>query len=208
MKKYRNIIFDVGDVLLDYRWKEMLMQDYGLDEPTTELLGPEMFADSLWHEFDLWNYSEEEIIQAFEAKYPEHGAHIRWFITHGELMKVPRPEVYKRVRQLKEQGYGVYLLSNYPESLFKKHTDGADFMKAIDGAVVSYQIHKTKPEREIYDYLIDTYQLNREECLFFDDRLENVKGSMNWGIDAKQVLSQEGLVEDLDAILAGGFELL
>lgn len=47
MKKYKNIIFDVGDVLLDYRWKEMLVDDYGLDEKTAEIVGNEMFDDPL-----------------------------------------------------------------------------------------------------------------------------------------------------------------
>ena len=28
----KNIIFDVGDVLLEYRWKDMLVQDYGMTE--------------------------------------------------------------------------------------------------------------------------------------------------------------------------------
>ena len=39
MKKYDNIIFDVGDVLLEYRWKQMLM-DYGLSEEEAIRVGP------------------------------------------------------------------------------------------------------------------------------------------------------------------------
>ncbi|MDD6742614.1 HAD family phosphatase [Roseburia sp. MUC/MUC-530-WT-4D] len=207
MKKYKNIIFDVGDVLLDYRWKEMLVDDYGLDEKTAEIVGNEMFDDPLWHEMDLWNMTEEEIICGFEKKYPEHGAYIRWFITHGEGMKVSRPKVWEKLRLLKKQGYGIYLLSNYPESLFVKHTKDADFMKDIDGAVVSYMIHKTKPDREIYEYLLEQYQLKAEESLFFDDRKENVEGAIACGIDSRQVFSQESLLEYMDAILNGGFEI-
>ena len=32
MKKYKNIIFDVGNVLLSYRWKDMFQYDYGMSE--------------------------------------------------------------------------------------------------------------------------------------------------------------------------------
>jgi hypothetical protein len=42
MEQIKNIIFDVGDVLLSYRWKYMLM-DYGLSEEEAVRIGTEMF---------------------------------------------------------------------------------------------------------------------------------------------------------------------
>ena len=72
MKKPKNIIFDVGDVLLDYRWQQMLM-DYGLDESEAYRVGRELFddPDGLWHEYDLRVKSQEEMSQEFEQKYPK-----------------------------------------------------------------------------------------------------------------------------------------
>ena len=69
MKKPKNIIFDVGDVLLDYRWQQMLM-DYGLDESEAYRVGRELCddPDGLWHEFDLGVKSQEEIIQEVALK--------------------------------------------------------------------------------------------------------------------------------------------
>ena len=49
----------------------------------------------------------------------------------------------------------------------------------------------------IYEYLLEKYQLNPTECLFFDDRTENVEGAVNVGIAAKRVISQEQLLEML-----------
>lgn len=66
MKKYDNIIFDVGDVLLEYRWKQMLM-DCGLSEEEAIRVGHELFDDDddLWHIFDLAIMSDEEILNAY-----------------------------------------------------------------------------------------------------------------------------------------------
>ena len=202
MKKPKNIIFDVGDVLLDYRWQQMLM-DYGLDESEAYRVGRELFddPDGLWHEFDLGVKSQEEIIQEFEQKHPKDAEVIRWFISHGEYMHVARPAIWKLVHQLKEAGYHLYILSNYPEILFKKHTQYADFMDDMEGMVVSYMLHVGKPERVVYQTLCDRYGLNKEECLFFDDRAENVQGAIDFGMRAKRVLSAKGLAVDLEELL-------
>ena len=202
MKKPKNIIFDVGDVLLDYRWQQMLM-DYGLDEAEAYRVGRELFddPDGLWHEFDLGVKSQEEIIQEFEQKHPKDAEVIRWFISHGEYMHVARPAIWKLVHQLKEAGYHLYILSNYPEILFKKHTQYADFMDDMEGMVVSYMLHVGKPERIVYQTLCDRYGLNKEECLFFDDRAENVQGAIDFGMRAKRVLSAKGLAVDLEELL-------
>lgn len=202
MKKPKNIIFDVGDVLLDYRWQQMLM-DYGLDESEAYRVGRELFddPDGLWHEFDLGVKSQEEIIQEFEQKHPKDAEVIRWFISHGEYMHVARPAIWKLVHQLKEAGYHLYILSNYPKILFKKHTQYADFMDDMEGMVVSYMLHVGKPERIVYQTLCDRYGLNKEECLFFDDRAENVQGAIDFGMRAKRVLSAKGLAVDLEELL-------
>ena len=202
MKKPKNIIFDVGDVLLDYRWQQMLM-DYGLGEAEAYRVGRELFddPDGLWHEYDLGVKSQEEIIQEFEQKHPKDAEVIRWFISHGEYMHVARPAIWKLVHQLKEAGYHLYILSNYPELLFKKHTQYADFMDDMEGMVVSYMLHVGKPERIVYQTLCDRYGLNKEECLFFDDRAENVQGAIDFGMRAKRVLSAKGLAVDLEELL-------
>ena len=187
---------------MHYRWQQMLM-DYGLDEAEAYRVGRELFddPDGLWHEYDLAVKSQEEIIQEFEQKHPKDAEVIRWFISHGEYMHVARPAIWKLVHQLKEAGYHLYILSNYPEILFKKHTQYADFMEDMEGMVVSYMIHVGKPERVVYQTLCDRYGLNKEECLFFDDRAENVQGAIDFGMRAKRVLSAKGLAADLEELL-------
>ena len=195
----KNLIFDVGGVLFDYRWKEMFM-DYGLDEDNAIRVGTQMFndPDRTWDIFDLGIKSDEEIADIFCKKYPGDEDVIRWFIRHGEYMQVPRPKVWKKVHELKQKGYKIYILSNYPESLFKKHTEYADFMDDIDGLMVSYMIHKAKPAEDIYKALCDKYGLDRSEIIFFDDRSENVEGAIKFGMKSVKILSEQVLLDELD----------
>ena len=195
----KNLIFDVGGVLFDYRWKEMFM-DYGLDEDNAIRVGTQMFndPDRTWDIFDLGIKSDEEIADIFCKKYPGDEDVIRWFIRHGEYMQVPRPKVWKKVHELKQKGYKIYILSNYPESLFKKHTEYADFMDDIDGLMVSYMIHKAKPAEDIYKALCDKYGLVRSESIFFDDRSENVEGAVKFGMKSVKILSEQVLLDELD----------
>ena len=195
----KNLIFDVGGVLFDYRWKEMFM-DYGLDEDNAIRVGTQMFndPDRTWDIFDLGIKSDEEIANIFCKKYPGDEDVIRWFIRHGEYMQVPRPKVWKKVHELKQKGYKIYILSNYPESLFKKHTEYADFMDDIDGLMVSYMIHKAKPAEDIYKALCDKYGLDRSESIFFDDRSENVEGAVKFGMKSVKILSEQVLLDELD----------
>ncbi|MCI8751577.1 MAG: HAD family phosphatase [Lachnospiraceae bacterium] len=196
----KNIIFDVGDVLLEYRWKDML-KDYGLPDDEAYKVGNLMFNDNLWHEFDLANMTRDEIVGQYLKNYPDYAKVMQWFMTHGELMHVKREDVWEKAQKLKEKGYGIYILSNYSQELFEKHTKDAPFISLADGVVVSYQIHITKPDEKIYRYLLDKYNLKAEECIFFDDREENTEAARKLGIEAITVTSKEFLLDELDKLL-------
>ena len=71
----------------------------------------------------------------------------------------------------------------------------------LDGGVISYQIHAIKPDHEIYETLLKRYGLKPEECVFLDDRLENVEGGKRAGMEAVQITSREMLHGLLNQIL-------
>lgn len=189
----KNIIFDVGEVLLEYRWKDMLVKDYGCSPKTALEIGDIVFHDSLWKEFDLGNLSQKEVIAAYEIKYSRYAKEIKWFIEHGELMHVQRPDVWELLHQLKEKGYKIYLLSNYSKEFFAKHTQNAVFLEYIDGKVISYQVNMVKPEICIYEYLLEKYDIKATESVFFDDRKENTAAAIALGIKAHTIKSKEEL---------------
>ena len=199
----RNLIFDVGNVLVEYRWFDMLTKDYGLSAEEANRIGNEMFEPDLWGvELDGGKITLDEAILKYGEMYPQDITVIEWFLRNGELMAVKRPEIWEKIARLKEKGYKIYILSNYSKELFEKHTKDAAFLKVLDGGIVSYQVKEIKPYRRIYELLLNKYDLKAEECLFFDDRADNVEGARKLGIQAVQVTSREMLNETLDQMLA------
>ncbi len=197
----KNIIFDVGNVLLSYRWKEMLMKDHGMSEEDAERVGNEMFDSPYWAILDLGTETDEQVLSGYAKIYPEDEKDMRWFIENAELMKIDRPKIWELVHKLKEKGYHIYYLSNYSKTLFNKHTGGASFFNDMEGGVVSYEVNMAKPDIRIYKKLIDKYDLVPEECLFFDDLKANVEGAIKAGMQSKVVTSEDALADMLKELL-------
>ena len=193
----RNLIFDVGSVLLDYRWDEMLIEERGLSKERAQEVGTAAFNDGFWDEFDAGLLSVEELTARECKLHPLLADDITWFLNNPEHMGVFRPALYDKIHELKEKGYGIYILSNYSEKFFKAHTSGAAFWQDVDGLVVSYEVHLLKPDIRIYEYLLNKYSLKANESIFFDDRSANVEGAKAAGIEAFLVTGEKMLIEKL-----------
>ena len=88
------------------------------------------------------------------------------------------------ISRLKNLGYHVYLLSNYPYNLYKIHWPSFEFYSLVDGYVVSAAEKLKKPNPAIYKLLCNRYQLKPKECLFIDDRQDNVEAAIQVGMKA------------------------
>lgn len=198
----KNIIFDVGSVLIGYRWQDMC-REAGWDEERAMKIGRGFFLSPLWPDYDAGLVSTDKLIESVAEKYPELEEDARWFITSGKKMVVERPKVWELVKRLKEKGFKLYLLSNYSEELFTVHTAGLPFPELMDGGVISYQIHQIKPNPPIYEHLMRKYQLKPEDCIFFDDRPENTEAAKKLGMQAVTVEdgSEELLLRELVRLL-------
>ena len=198
----RNIIFDVGNVLMEYRWIDALV-DTGLDREKAIQLGTTMLEDELWVLHDADTISRDDLISEFGKRYPEFAENIKEFIIHGERMNIPRPEVWEKIHILKQKGYRIYLLSNYSKYLFEMHTKDASFMDDLDGRLVSYEVHQVKPDKDIYKTLLKRYDLDAKECLFLDDRKENTDTAESLGIKSITIESRKHVNSVIDDILNG-----
>lgn len=203
--KYKNIVFDIGNVLIEYRWRDML-RDYGMAEDRIEHFAKNVFMDPTWEEFDLANMPFEDVITAYIEKYPDWEEEIDWFLHHSELMPVVRHNVGSLLGKLKDAGYHLYLLSNYNDVLLENHSRGAEFKEHVEGGIISYQVHVIKPDPAIYQHLFDKYDLKPEECLFFDDRQVNVDGAKACGMDAILVTSEKQLIGELQWLLESAMQ--
>ena len=58
-----------------------------------------------------------------------------------------------------------------------------DFFQYFDGEVYSYEVQAIKPQPQIYQVLLNNYQLRAHESLFIDDLEINVRAAKDLGID-------------------------
>ena len=105
------------------------------------------------------------------------------------------------IQDLKARGYHTYYLSNYGEQVRYDTAASLDFMKEMDGGIMSYEVHQIKPDEKIYRMLLDRYHLKAEESIFLDDTNINVDGAIKVGMQGLLVENQEQAVRDLNALL-------
>ena len=195
-----NIIFDIGMVLIDFHWKKT-MKDLGIPDNVIDILDHNMINHPLWNHFDLDDMPESELILEFKKLSPECSRYIDLFIGNLEDVIDMFPGADEWLRSLKERGYNIYLLSNYPRRLFALHTPKFLFLPYTDGRVVSYECHMTKPNPDIYRSLCEKYNINPEESIFLDDRQANLDAAATLGFNTLHVTDPFAARDELDAIL-------
>jgi putative hydrolase of the HAD superfamily len=90
------------------------------------------------------------------------------------------------IRGIREAGYKVGILSNMPHDFLEHERDVFRVFNLCDPCIFSCRYNLIKPEREIYQVLIDALGCAPEEIVFFDDLQVNVEGARNMGIYAYQ----------------------
>ena len=96
----------------------------------------------------------------------------------------PLEKSVKLCEDARKWGYQTYVLSNAAADEFYRYFPKFSPLEAFDGVMVSSEVHLIKPDVRIYECLLEKYQLKPEECLFFDDRKDNVEGAREAGMQA------------------------
>lgn len=196
-----SIIFDIGMVLVDFCWQELL-SDLGFEGEVYNRVADATTRNPLWTEFDRGTWPTDEMIRQFVANAPECETQIRTFFEHMDEIVVLFDYALPWIRELKQAGFRVYILSNLPELVHQVNLNtNLCFLKEVDGAVLSYQEKLLKPDAAIYQCLCERYGIVPEEAVFLDDRLENVEAARAYGLHAIQFKSHEQSVKELNQYL-------
>lgn len=177
--KYKNIVFDLGAVLLHFNPKELLKDLFGLgDDGGVDVL--KWLKDPIWFDMDRGLFSPEQVSDRLAGEFGRENM-LKYLYEMANRLK-PIPQGIEILNQVRQQGYKTYILSNLSEFCYIKVKD-CDFIKNFDGAIYSYQHKCAKPDEQIYRKLLETYNLKAEECLFIDDLEANINGGKQLGID-------------------------
>ena len=177
----KNIVLDMGNVLLKFD-PQIPLELFVESDEGKQLIRKEMFEGPEWIETDLGNISDMEMYESVKKRIPEafHSQLLKC-VEDWEVCMKPMEGAKDFCDKAKEKGYKLYVLSNASKKFYKYFPRLVE-LDYFDGSVVSCDVHMIKPQPEIYQYLLEKYGLNPKECLFIDDREENVAGAKAVGM--------------------------
>jgi putative hydrolase of the HAD superfamily len=160
------IIFDIGNVLVDFRWKEFIA-GFGYDEAMQERIAKASVLSDDWNEYDLGLLNEDEIIDKFIENDPGIADELKdtYRSLDGLLKQFDHAKPW--ISELKARGFKVLYLSNFSAKAERECAKELDFIPLTDGGILSYKVRMTKPDPRIYELLTATYSLVPQDCLFF-----------------------------------------
>ena len=177
----RNIVFDLGNVLVDFDPK-FYMQSFGFSEQEIQNLFRLVYEDD-WRLYDRGDYgSVTDLCDAVCKKHPAYASAFKKILC-PEWVRIHtlKEETARYLSELKARGYRIYLLSNLSKESYD-YVSSYPFFALIDGGVYSYQEHICKPDRGIYEVLLSRYALRADETVFLDDAEANVEAANRLGI--------------------------
>jgi putative hydrolase of the HAD superfamily len=121
-------------------------------------------------------------------------------------MMFPLDQNVRLLPELKKQGFKLYFLSNFPIDIFEEIKTGYYFFRYFDGGVISSEVKFSKPDKRIYEILLENYFLTAEECLFVDDLEINVRSAEGLGMKGFITYGSEEISRELSALLDASSE--
>ena len=179
-QKIKAIIFDFGNVLLEWDPRHLYRRYFETEEAMEQFLHEVEFME--------WNLQQDkgrpfdEGIAELSKQFPHYAGLIQayydnWIHSIGDSL-VETIEILKR---LKNAGYSIYGLSNWSAETFPIAREKYDFFNLLDDIVISGQIGIVKPDPEIFEIMLKKIGRPASECLFIDDAIANVEQAKNMG---------------------------
>ena len=171
----------MGKVIIRFDPEHFMDRTGVYDPEDREIIRKEIYESPLWTDMDKGILSEEEMIERVRPLLPGHLRQYTERLIAGWCDPIEIVEgMDDLVKELKEKSYRIYLLSN-ASVMQKKYWKAVGCSKYFDGTVVSAYEKVMKPDRKIYEILLQRYGLKAEECLFIDDRKINLDAAEELG---------------------------
>ena len=179
---YKNIIFDLGGVMVEWQPKEYLMEHL-LNEDTEQKVYDLTFGSTEWSQLDAGELTRLGASLAMMEKARALGCsfEVQAVLDDWTTMLHTRHRVAEIAQRLKKAGFHLYYLSNIPSDILAQ-LQQRSFWPLFDGGIASCEVHLLKPDPAIYQTLLEKYALDPKECIFIDDDPENVKAAYELGM--------------------------
>ena len=177
----RNIIFDLGNVLLSFRPDGYLKNNNYTEEKRSIIL-KDIFMSPEWLLLDNGTIDTRKAIDRIEKKSILKRAEIASVFNKRTEIMFPLDDNIKMLPVLLKEGFKLYYLSNFPVDTFFEIKNSYSFFKYFDGGIISAEVKHSKPDPAFYLILMEKYNLKAEECFFIDDTEINVTTAESLGM--------------------------
>jgi 2-haloacid dehalogenase len=194
--KYNTVVFDFGGVLIDWD-RRYLYKKVFEDEEEMEWFLRNVCSDG-WNNLQDEGIPFSESIPELQMEFPEYCDKIAMYESRwSEMVGGEISGSVEILREIQAKNFLVYGLTNWGADTFPIVLKQFEFLRNLDGIVVSGDEKKVKPYPEIYQILIDRYQIKPESCIFIDDNYVNIESAKKIGFKAIQFVSPKSLREHL-----------
>lgn len=198
----KNIIFDLGGVLIDWNPKYVYRQIFETEEEIDWFL--ENITTYEWNVEQDAGRTLDEATQILLERHPKWEKEIRaYYGRWEEMLGGPIEETVKLLEYLISlKNYRILALTNWSHETFPVAIERYGyFLNLFEGILVSGVEKMKKPDHEIYNLMLSRYDLNPEESLFIDDSAKNIKGAEECGIKGIICKNPQQVKEDLAKLL-------
>ena len=194
-----NIVFDLGGVV--FHWRPDVIAKRVFDDPDTQsLVKTHIFQHDDWVALDRGTISLDRAVAQGASRTGLPNSEVKRLMDEVPRSLTPVPGTADLIRSVKEANNNLYVLSNMQfasiDYLQKKH----DIWDLFDGIVISCHINKVKPERAIYEHLLEEHQLQAHETVFIDDMNENLTAAAKLGIRTIRFIDPDQCRQELQIL--------
>ena len=191
----RGIIFDFGGVIHSFDYGGFFRRFRSRTDRTFEEMTSLVAGSGLPDRYESGEISSGEFFRRIASLC---GLRVteEEFLSAFVAIFTPIEPTIRLIRAL-SRSYRLGLLSNTNEWHFEHHIRGLEFFPLFDAVTLSYQARTMKPAEAIYRESLKTIGLSPEECVFIDDREENVEGARRMNIHAIHYTGHGRLVSSL-----------
>lgn len=195
----KNVVFDIGNVVVRWAPLEIAKLTFGDDESNEER-AKMIFHSEIWLNLNKGFITENEAklqYQKLMGLSELESERLFYYVKQTQLLIYGTVEL---IGKLKASGYRVFALTDNVHEIVSFLKSTYTFWELFDGAIVSAEVGLLKPQPEIYQLLLNLYGLKASETVFIDDMPHNVQGAEAVGISAIQFKNSAQCEEALKSL--------
>ena len=196
----RNLIFDLGNVLISFKPSEFLKRKEYPENKINTILS-DIFNGKEWAMLDNGDISTEEAIRSISGRSSLNMAETELIFNMRKEILYPIDDNVRLLPFLKKEGFGLYYLSIFPADLFEAVKNAYYFFRHFDGGLISAEARLSKPDIRFFELFIRKFGLAPEETLFIDDLPANVEAASVSGMKTYLTYGSDKIASEVFEIL-------